>query len=58
MAMIYPALGQTNEAFACLQKAFDDHDGPMCEMKVEPALDPPRSDPRFQNILRRMNFLP
>jgi tetratricopeptide (TPR) repeat protein len=58
IAIVSVALGHTNEAFAWLQKGLDDHDGPMGEMKVEPALDPLRSDPRFQDILRRMNFPP
>ena len=58
MAVVHAALGQTNEALACLQKGFDDHDGPMGEMKVEPLLDPLRFDPHFQDILRRMNLPP
>jgi serine/threonine-protein kinase len=58
MAIAYVALGYTNEAFAWLQKGLDVHDGWMTYVKVDPALDPLRSDPRFQDILRRMNFPP
>jgi hypothetical protein len=58
MAIAYVALGYTNEAFAWLQKGLDVHDGWMTHVKEDPALDPLRSDPRFQDILRRMNFPP
>jgi hypothetical protein len=28
----------------------------MCFLKMDPALDPLRAEPRFQTILRKMNF--
>jgi tetratricopeptide (TPR) repeat protein len=58
IALVYVGLGDNNEALAWLQKALDDHDGLMDVLKVEPGLDPLRSHPRFQALLRRMNFPP
>jgi TolB-like protein/predicted Ser/Thr protein kinase len=58
IALVYVGLGDNNEALAWLQKALDDHDGLMDVLKVEPGLDPLRSEPRFQALLRRMNFPP
>ena len=58
IAKAYLALGDKDEALAWLQKGLDDHDGPMVSLKVDPELDPLRSDPRFQDLLRRMNFPP
>jgi serine/threonine protein kinase/TolB-like protein/Flp pilus assembly protein TadD len=58
MARAYVALGEKEEAFAWLQKGLDVYDGMMDDLKVDPELDPLRSDPRFQDLLRRMNFPP
>jgi hypothetical protein len=30
----------------------------MINLKIEPELDPLRSEPRFRDLLRRMNFPP
>jgi adenylate cyclase len=49
-------LGMNDEAFEWLEKAYEVCDGNMCLLKVWPAYDPIRSDPRFQDLLRRMNF--
>jgi serine/threonine protein kinase/TolB-like protein/Flp pilus assembly protein TadD len=56
MARAYVALGKKEQAFAWLQKGLEVYDGMMDDLKVDPALAPLRSDPRFQNLLRRMNF--
>ena len=58
LAMIYAGLGDKEEAFAWLQKAADVHDGEMIGLKVEPEIDPLRSDPRLQDLVRRMKFPP
>ena len=39
-----------------LEKAFQSHDPQMIFPSVEPLLDGLRSDPRFQDLLRRMKF--
>jgi tetratricopeptide (TPR) repeat protein len=56
VARAYVGVGQKERALAWLQKGFDLYDGDMHQVKVDPALDPLRSDQRFQNLLRRMNF--
>jgi hypothetical protein len=45
-----------DEAFNELEKGYEDRSWIMCQLKVNPVLDPLRSDPRFKALLRRMNF--
>jgi DNA-binding winged helix-turn-helix (wHTH) protein/TolB-like protein/Flp pilus assembly protein TadD len=56
VAMIYVGLGQKNDALDWLERASREHDGNIVLLKVWPAWDPLRSDPRFQDLLRRMSF--
>src|SRR5207302_877740 len=59
LARIYVGLGDKDKAFACLEKSYDDRSiGGLTFLKVDPAFDPLRSDPRFQGLLRRMNLQP
>jgi hypothetical protein len=58
IALIYMGLREKDKAFEWLEKAYEDRDTHMANVKVDPWLDPLRSDPRFQNLLRRMNFPP
>jgi hypothetical protein len=51
-------LGQKDEAFGWLDKACEKHDKGMTYVKVAPPFEPLRSDPRYQALLRRMNFPP
>jgi serine/threonine-protein kinase len=55
-AKIYTQLGDKDQAFAWLEKAYEEHNGKMFTLKVHPLLDPLRSDPRFKDLLHRMNF--
>ena len=58
VAVVYAGLGEKDRALEWLEKAYKVHDKGMCYLKVDPPLDPLRSDPRFQDLLRRMNFPP
>jgi len=52
----YARLGRVDEAFEWLERAFDERDGSLAFIKTFPAYDELRSDPRFRDLLRRMNF--
>ena len=51
-------LGERDRAIERLQRAFEEHDQLIPYLKVWYIFDPLRSDPRFQHLLRRMNFPP
>jgi eukaryotic-like serine/threonine-protein kinase len=53
-AMIEAALGNKDEAFASLEKAYNQRDTYLIRLKVDDALDGLRSDPRFERLLRRV----
>jgi TolB-like protein/Tfp pilus assembly protein PilF len=57
-ARIYAALGEKEDAFVWLQKAFDEKEEELTLIKVDPRLDSLRSDPRFADLLRRVNLAP
>jgi hypothetical protein len=50
------ALGQKDEAFNLLNQAFERREGFLALLKVEPMLDRVRTDPRFVDLLGRMNL--
>jgi TolB-like protein/Tfp pilus assembly protein PilF len=55
---IYAALGKKDEALRWLETAYRERDPWMLLLKTEAGFDDHRSDPRFQDLLRRMNFPP
>ena len=54
----YVGLGQKDEAITWLERAYEEHDQWMVYVAENPVLDPLHSEPRFQALLRRMNFPP
>jgi TolB-like protein/Flp pilus assembly protein TadD len=56
IALLHGALGQKDQAFAWLEKAYDARHPNLAWLKMDPWADPLRLDPRFQDLLRRMNF--
>ena len=53
---LHQALGETDEAFAWLERAYQERRGWMVYLNVEPALDGMRQDPRFRELVRRMRL--
>ncbi len=59
IARIYTGLGDKDTAFKWLEKSYADRSiGGLTSVKVNPTFDPLRSDPRFADLLRRMNLQP
>src|SRR5579862_5364640 len=56
IAHIYTGLGEKDKAFEWLDKAIEEH--AVGDIKAWPDFDPLRSDPRFADLLRRMNLQP
>ena len=56
LARVYLALGKKEEAFRWLETGYRTHAAMMAYLRVDPQLDCLRSDPRFRDLLRRMNF--
>jgi DNA-binding winged helix-turn-helix (wHTH) protein/Tfp pilus assembly protein PilF len=56
MLWAHLGMGDKEEALADLEKAYSEHFGILVTLKVEPAYDPLRSDPRFQDLLRRVGL--
>jgi TolB-like protein len=56
LARIYAALGKRDEALRCLEAAYLQRASSLVFLKVDALLDDLRSDWRFQDLLRRMNF--
>jgi TolB-like protein/Tfp pilus assembly protein PilF len=55
-ALVHTSLGESQTALDWLDQAYKEHDWYLCVLKTEPIFDPLRSNPRFQDLLRRMNF--
>jgi TolB-like protein/DNA-binding winged helix-turn-helix (wHTH) protein/Tfp pilus assembly protein PilF len=56
IAVIYAGLNEKDQAFTCLEKAYAQHEQGFVVMNREPMFDPLRSDPRFADLLLRMNL--
>ncbi|HYW73991.1 MAG TPA: winged helix-turn-helix domain-containing protein [Pyrinomonadaceae bacterium] len=56
-AVIYALLGEREQAFQALEKAYLDRSMFMTRLPRDPAFDGLRSDPRFQDLLRRSGLV-
>jgi len=53
---IHAGLGDVDEAFEWLNRAIDENSPWVFHLKVDPIVDPLRSDPRFPQLLERMGL--
>ncbi len=58
MAVIYAGLAEKDQAFEWLEKGYEERDDLIAELRFDPRWESLHSDPRFQNLLRRMNLAP
>jgi len=56
VARIHAAMGETDEALRWLETAYQERAAWMVILRVDPRFDHMRSDPRFLDLMRRMNF--
>jgi serine/threonine-protein kinase len=54
--MAYAALGDKDQAFQWLERSFQDGGWEITFLKVDPALDSLRSDPRFNDLVKRVGL--
>jgi TolB-like protein len=56
IALVYAGLGRKDEAFKWLEKSYDARDKGLTYLKIDPCIDPLRSDPRFSRLVRRVGL--
>jgi TolB-like protein/tetratricopeptide (TPR) repeat protein/class 3 adenylate cyclase len=56
LALLSYVLGEKDEAFSWLEKAYQDRDIRLCRLKVDSKWDSMRSEPRFVEILNRLGL--
>jgi TolB-like protein len=56
IALVYTGMGEKAEAFKWLEEAYTAHDVGLVYLKIDPCLDPLRSDPHFDDLLRRVGL--
>jgi len=56
IALVYTGLGEKSEAFKWLEEAYRAHDVGLVYLKVDPCLDPLRSDARFDDLMHRLGL--
>ncbi len=58
IAAIYAGLGEKDQAFAWLEKAYEERSDGLVNLNAEQRFDSLRSDPRFTDLARRIGLIP
>ena len=56
IAFLYAELGDKDAAFSWLEKSYAMRQSDLISLKVEPALDSLRDDPRYHDLMRRVHL--
>jgi tetratricopeptide (TPR) repeat protein len=56
MVVAYAGIGEHDHAFEWLERAYEERDGTVYWLKAAPVFDPLRSDPRFDDLARRLEL--
>jgi TolB-like protein len=56
LAMIYAQMGEINTSFKWLTKAYITHEVEVYWLKVEPAFEPLHSDPKWKDIISKIDY--
>ena len=55
-ALIYSGLGEKDRAFEWLERAYQERSTVLAYLRLDPRLEPLRSDPRYADLVRRLGF--
>lgn len=56
VAIVYAGLGENDKVFEWLEKDFQNRNSSLAEVQLELPFVPLRNDPRFKDLLKRMNL--
>jgi hypothetical protein len=56
IALVYAGLGDLDKAFTWLERSYDVRDKGLTYLKIDPCVDPLRSDPRFARLVQRVGL--
>lgn len=56
VAMLEVRVGEFNAAFESLEKGYSNHEAEIIYLRADPSWDPIRTDPRFQDLIRRVGL--
>ena len=57
IAQLYGDLGDKDHAFEWLDTAYQEHDGTLRQLRVDPLFDSLRSDQRYAELVHNIGFL-
>ena len=55
-ALAFAGMGKEKESIDALEKAYRTHDAYLVGLQADPLLGPLHSEPRFQDLVKQMNF--
>ena len=58
LALLYAGLNDPVRALDWLEKAYEERSGGLLQVRADPMFDPIRSEPRFENLVRRLGLPP